>query len=51
MKVVVELLARNENEVAAYPNPDLAVEVDISRPQADRPAIYAALQVPEVWTF
>ena len=51
VKVVVELLARNENEVAAYPNPDLAVEVDISRPQADRPAIYAALDVPELWMF
>jgi Uma2 family endonuclease len=32
-----------------YPNPDLAVEVDISRPKIDRPGIYAALQVPEVW--
>ena len=48
---VGELLARKENDVALYPNPDLAVEVDISRPQADRPAIYAALEVPELWTF
>ena len=39
------------NDVAGYPNPDLAVEVDISRPQVDRPAIYAAFQVPELWTF
>ena len=44
-------LRRVENDVAGYPNPDLAVEVDISRPQADRPAIYAALEVPELWTF
>ena len=51
LAVVGELLYRNENDIAGYPNPDLAVEVDISRPQADRPAIYAALQVPELWTF
>jgi Uma2 family endonuclease len=44
-------LARRSNDVADYPNPDLAVEVDISPPQADRMAIYAALAVAEVWTF
>ena len=48
LAVVNELLARRENDVAAYPNPDLAVEVDLSRLQADRPGIYAALQVPEL---
>ncbi|MHB1559943.1 MAG: Uma2 family endonuclease, partial [Isosphaeraceae bacterium] len=36
-------------DVADYPNPDLAVEVDISRPEIDRPDIYAALRVLEVW--
>ncbi len=51
LAVVRELLGRKENDVAEYPNPDLAVEVDISRPQVDRPAIYAVLQVPELWTF
>lgn len=51
LAVVGELLARKDNDVAGYPNPDLAIEVDISRPQADRPAIYAALEVPELWTF
>ena len=51
LAVVRDLLRRVENDVALYPNPDLAVEIDISRPQADRPAIYAALQVPELWTF
>ena len=51
LAAVGELLARKENDVAGYPNPDLAVEVDISRPQVDRPAIYAALEVPELWTF
>ena len=46
-----ELLRRKDNDVAGYPNPDLAVEVDIPRPQADRPSIYAWLRVPELWTF
>jgi hypothetical protein len=32
-----------------YPNPDLGIEVDISPPEIDRPGIYAALRVPEVW--
>ena len=31
-----------------YPNPDLAIEIDISYPKIDRPAIYAALKVWEV---
>jgi Uma2 family endonuclease len=38
-------------DVANYPDPDLAIEVDISRPEIDRPGIYAALKVPEVWRF
>jgi Uma2 family endonuclease len=42
---------RKSNDVADYPDPDLAIEVDISRPEVDRPAIYAALRVPEVWCF
>ena len=45
---VTDALARDVNDVAEYPNPDLAVEVDLSTPQADRPGIYAALQVPEL---
>jgi Uma2 family endonuclease len=43
--------ARGSNDVADYPNPDLAIEVDISLPQVDRPGIYAKLQVTEVWRF
>ena len=34
-----------------YPNPDLAIEVDISPAQVDRPEIYAKLQVAELWRF
>ena len=32
-----------------YPNPDLAIEVDLSPSKIDRPGIYAALQIPELW--
>jgi Uma2 family endonuclease len=37
--------------VGDYPNPDLAIEVDISPSKVDRPGIYAALGVIEVWRF
>lgn len=39
------------NEIAAFPNPDLAIEIDLSESEIDRPAIYGALQVAEVWRF
>jgi len=42
-------LVRWSEKVKDYPNPDLAVEVDISHSRIDRPGIYAALQVLEVW--
>jgi Uma2 family endonuclease len=44
-------LARMSRDIADYPNPDMAVEIDISPPEVDRPAIYAALKVTEVWRF
>jgi Uma2 family endonuclease len=44
-------LARGSDNIADYPNPDLAIEVDISPPQVDRAGIYAALRVTEVWRF
>jgi Uma2 family endonuclease len=44
-------LARKSNSVADYPNPDMAIEIDISPPQIDRSMIYAALQVAELWRF
>ncbi|MGO9598380.1 MAG: Uma2 family endonuclease [Isosphaeraceae bacterium] len=46
-----EAIVRWSKDVAEYPNPDLAIEVDISPPLIDRPAIYAALRVAEVWRF
>ena len=48
---VPSALARDSNDGAAYPLPDLAVEIDISPPKIDRPGIYSALRVPEVWRF
>jgi Uma2 family endonuclease len=47
----VAALKRKSDEIADYPNPDLAVEVDLSPPQIDRAGIYAALKVAEVWRF
>jgi len=43
--------ARRSKDVADYKNPDLAIEVDITHSKFDRPGIYAALNVPEVWRF
>src|SRR5271157_2430338 len=43
--------ARRSKKVADYPNPDLGIEVDISPSRIDRPGIYAALKVSEVWRF
>jgi Uma2 family endonuclease len=42
---------RGSDDIDDFPNPDLAVEVDISRPETDRAGIYAALRVAEVWRF
>ena len=44
-----EALARESMDPADYPKPDLAVEIDISPSRIDRPSIYAALRVAEVW--
>jgi Uma2 family endonuclease len=48
-KVAAMVHLRRSKDIAAYPNPDLAIEVDISRPEVDRPGIYAALEVAEIW--
>jgi Uma2 family endonuclease len=42
---------RKSMHPADYPNPDLAIEIDLSGPKVDRPGIYANLQVAEVWRF
>jgi Uma2 family endonuclease len=40
---------RGLNDSTHYPAPDLAIEVDISEPRVDRPAIYATIGVAELW--
>jgi Uma2 family endonuclease len=49
VRLAREALARRSMDSADYPKPDLAVEVDISPSQVDRPSIYATLQVAEIW--
>jgi Uma2 family endonuclease len=51
LAIIADARARRSNIVADYPNPDLAIEIDISPSQIDRPGIYRALKVPEVWRF
>ena len=40
-------VAKRSDKVDDYPNPDLAIEIDISPSKIDRPGIYAALTVSE----
>ena len=47
--IVKKLRAAKSKDESGYPTPDLAIEVDISRPKIDRPGIYAALGVGELW--
>jgi Uma2 family endonuclease len=49
VRMAREALARGSMAPDDYPKPDLAVEIDISPSQVDRPGIYAALHVPEIW--
>jgi Uma2 family endonuclease len=49
MARIAKSFARKSNDVADYPNPDLAIEIDLSHSEVDRPGIYAALRVAEVW--
>ena len=43
--------ARRSTDIGDYPNPDLAIEIDLSGPKVDRPGIYATLGVAEIWRF
>jgi len=40
---------REQIDLEVDPPPDLMIEVDLSPPGRNRPSIYAALGVPEVW--
>ncbi len=41
----------NPKDDADWPLPDLAIEIDMRTSQLDRAGVYAALGVPEVWSF
>jgi Uma2 family endonuclease len=49
LEAVKKARAAGSKNIADYPNPDLAIEIDISPSTVDRPAIYARLRVGEVW--
>jgi Putative restriction endonuclease len=51
LRVARAALARRSMDLADYPKLDMAIEIDISRSQVDRPSIYKALRVAEVWRF
>jgi Uma2 family endonuclease len=51
LAVADRAIERWSKDVSEYPNPNLAIEVDVSPSEIDRPAIYAALRVAEVWRF
>jgi Uma2 family endonuclease len=48
-----EALVRGVEQIdlAQFPPPDLAVEIDITSSSLNRFSIYAALQVPEIWRY
>jgi Uma2 family endonuclease len=47
----IEAVHDRPKDLALWPLPDLAIEVDHSAPQIDRESIYVALRVPEIWRF
>ena len=51
LATVDEAIVRWSKNVVDYPNPDMAIEIDISPSKVNRPGIYAALRVAEVWRF
>ena len=50
-KLAAAAKSRGSIDVTNLPNPDLVIEVDLSPSQIDRPGIYAAMGVAEVWRF
>ena len=49
LEVCEAAVARNSNDGADYPIPDLVIEIDLSPSKIDRPGIYSKLRIPEVW--
>ncbi len=46
-----DAVKRRSKDIVDYPNPDLAVEIDLSPSEIDRQAIYVELRVSELWRF
>jgi Uma2 family endonuclease len=51
LAAIAAAVKRRSMNIADYPNPDLAIEIDISPPEVDRLGIYAAMKVAEIWRF
>ncbi len=51
METARDLMDRKVNDAEDYPPPDLSIEIDLSPSALDRPSIYAALGVAEVWRY
>jgi hypothetical protein len=51
LEVCEAAVARNSNDGADYPIPDLVIEIGFSPSKIDRPGIYSTLRIPEVWRF
>jgi Uma2 family endonuclease len=51
IQAAVKAGSRKSRDARDYPNPDLAIETDLSSPKADRPSIYASLRIAELWIF
>ncbi len=51
IRKAMEAWARKSMDSDDYPRPDMAIEIDLSPSQVDRPAIYRDLRVAEVWRF
>jgi Uma2 family endonuclease len=47
----IAVAVRRPRKTSDWPIPDLAIEIDTSPSQIDRPGIYAALRVTEIWRF
>jgi Uma2 family endonuclease len=42
---------KNKDAARLLPPPDLAIEIDLSPPEVDRPGIHATMRVAELWRF
>jgi Uma2 family endonuclease len=47
----ISVRGKMEIDLAIDPPPDLAIEIDLTRSFLNRQGIYAALGVPEIWSF